>query len=133
MMRKTIKLNKRVFVFIACLLLSFFIWLQINLSKKHTEIIQVKIDFLNLPKTKFGTTKISDTLFLEVEADGFSLFKYELKNISVDFRKLKKDIHSGSFYFLPNHYTKTISEQMGENFKVLRAMTDTIQLNPVTK
>ena len=128
--RPDVKLNKKVFVFIVCLVISTFTWLQINLSKVHTESIAVKLDFVNLPKSRFGTSVFSDTLILEVEADGYSLLKYKMKPVSIDFRKLKKDIDSGDFYFLPNNYTKTIGKQLGENFKVIRAIADTIQLNP---
>jgi len=127
--RSEVKLNRKVFVFAICLVISFFTWLQINLSREHVDNLPLKFDFINLPKTKFGTNKISDTLFIEVEADGYSLLKYEMKDISIDFKKLKKDHNSGSFYFLPNNYTKTIAKQMGENFKVLRTQTDTVQLN----
>lgn len=89
----------------------------------------MRIDFINLPKAKFGKTKISDTLMMEVEANGYGLLKYEIKDVAFDFRKLKKD-NGGSYYFLPNNYTKTIAKQMGENFKVLRAITDTFEINP---
>lgn len=89
----------------------------------------MKMEFVNLPKTRFGTTKISDTLFVEVEADGYGLLKYKMKDISIDFKKLKRDDISGAYYFLPNNFTKTIAKQMGENFKVLRSITDTLQLN----
>lgn len=90
----------------------------------------MKIDFVNLPKNRFGTTSISDTLLVEVEADGYGLLKYEMKEVNIDFKKLKKDINSGSFYFLPNNYTKTISKPMGANFKVIRALADTVELKP---
>lgn len=131
--RSEVKLNRKVFVFAICLVISFFTWLQINLSKEHVDNLPLKFDFINLPKAKFGTIKISDTLFIEVESDGYSLLKYEMKDISIDFKKLKKDHNSGTFIFLPNNYTKTIAKQMGENFKVLRALTDTVQLNPLHK
>ena len=127
--RNEIKLNRKVFVFSVCLIISFFTWLQINLSKNHVENLPVKIDFVNLPKTKFGTTKISDTLLMEVEADGYGLLKYEMKDIAFDFKKLKKDNNSSVYYFLPNTFTKTIAKQMVENFKVIRSITDTLQLN----
>lgn len=93
-------------------------------------MVPVKVDFVNLPKSRFGTNKISDTLTLEVEADGYELLKYEMKEVSVDFKRLKKDIGSGSFYFLPNNYTKTFAKQMGDNFKIIRAVVDTVQLKP---
>ena len=128
--RPDIKFNKRVFVFIICLVISLCSWLQINLSKDHIESIPVRVDFVNLPKTRFGLTKISDTLLMEVETDGFTLLKYKMKEIFIDFRKLKKDENTGSFYFLPNNFTKTISRQIGDNIKVVRAVTDTIQLIP---
>ncbi len=128
--RPDIKFNKRVFVFIICLVISLCSWLQINLSKEHLNTVPVKVDFVNLPKTRFGITQITDTLLMEVEADGFALLKYEMKDVSIDFRKLKKDNNSGSFYFLPNNYTKMIGKQIGDNFKVVRSVTDTIQLIP---
>ena len=126
--RSEIKFNRRVFVFVICLIISFFSWLQINLSKVHVDNVPVKIDFVNLPKAKFGTTKISETLLVEVEADGYALFKYETKEVSIDFKKLRKDDYTGAFYFLPNNYTKTIAKQMGDDLKVLRSITDTLQL-----
>ncbi len=128
--RPDVKFNRKIFVFIVCLVISFFTWLQINLSKEHTENIPVKFDFVNLPKSRFGVARISDTLLMEVEADGFGLLKYEMKEVSVDFRKLKKDINSGAFYFLPNSYTKTVGKQLGDNFKVIRALADTVQIKP---
>ena len=128
--RPEVHLNRKVFVFIACLVISFFTWLQINLSKEHTDILPVRIDYVNLPSKKFGTSIISDTLLVEVEANGYGLMKYKMKDVAIDFKKLKKD-ESGAYYFLPNNFTKTIGKLMGENFKVLRATIDTIQINPV--
>lgn len=130
--RKEVHLNKKVFVFLVCLVISFFTWLQLNLSKDHSEILPVRINYVNLPQRKFGTAILVDTLFAEVEANGYSLWKYEMKDVSIDFKKLKRD-ESGVYYFLPNNYTKTIAKQMGENFKVLRATIDTIQINPRNK
>ena len=130
--RPEIHLNRKVFVFIVCLLISFFTWLQINLSKVHADILPVRIDYVNLPPKKFASNSISDTLLVEVEANGYGFLKYKMKDVPIDFKKLKKD-ESGSYYFLPNNFTKTIGKQMGENFKVLRAMIDTVQINPRNK
>ena len=115
-------------MFVICLVISFFTWLQINLSKQHVEIVPVKIEFVNLPKAKFSSGKVSETLLVEVEADGYDLFKYKTKEVSIDFKKLKKDNITGVFYFLPNNYTKTIAKQIGENFKMIRSITDTLHV-----
>ena len=128
--RSEIKLNKKVFVFIICLLISFFSWLQINLSKKVIENLPVKLEFSNLPKTRFGTSKIYDTLFVEVEANGYDLMKYEMKEMEIDFKKLKRAKNPEAYYFLPNNHSKTIANQLGDNYKLIRAIVDTIQLNP---
>lgn len=127
--RKEVHFNKKVFVFSICLLISFFAWLQLNLSKKQIENIPIKVNFINLPKTRFGTSTITDTLFIEVEADGYDLIKYEMKKWDVDFKKLKKGKKPDTYYFVPGLYTKTIGKQMGENFKVLRVLTDTLQFH----
>ena len=94
------------------------------------ENIPVKVQYVNLPKTRFGTSSISDVMYVEVEADGYDLLQYETKEISVDFKKLKKDRNPELYYFLPNTYLKTISRELGENYKVIKAALDTIQLNP---
>ena len=128
--RPDVKLNRKVFVFILCLVISSISWIQINLSKEHTDNVPVKFSFVNLPKPKFSSPVIADTLLLEVEADGYALLKYKMKEVQIDFKKLKKDAGSGSFDFLPNNYIKTISKQMGDNYKVVRALMDTVQLKP---
>lgn len=106
--------------------------MQLNLSKEHTDILPVRINYVNLPQKKFGTTILLDTLLVEVESNGWGLWKYEMKDIPIDFKKLKHD-ESGVYYFLPNNFAKTIAKQMGENFKVLRATIDTVQINPRNK
>ena len=128
--RSDVKLNRKVVVFIICLVISALSWVQINLSKEQVSTVSVVIDFVNLPKTRFGVASVSDTLQMEVEANGYALLKYKMKEVQVDFKKLKKDVNTGSFYFLPNNYVKAISKQMGDNLKLLRAVVDTIQLNP---
>ncbi len=129
-LRSDIKLNKKVFVFLICLLISFFIWLQINLSKQQSENLPVNLIFTNLPKTRFGSAKLSDKIFLEVEARGYDLLNYKMKDILIDFRKLKKARNPELYLFIPNAYIKNIGKQLGTNFKVIKALTDTIQLNP---
>ena len=131
--RPEIRFNRKVVVFIVCLFIACFSWLQINLSESYIENIPLKVDFINLPKTRFGTLKISDTLLVEVEADGYSFLKYEMKTISVDFKKLRKDKNFESYYFIPGSYSKTIAKHLGDNFKVLRTVIDTLQLNPTLK
>ena len=128
--RPDVKLNKKVFVFILCLVISSFSWIQINLSKQQLENIPVRVDFVNLPKARFGATAFTDTLLIEVEADGYAFLKYEMKAVQIDFRKLKRDPGTGTFYFLPNNYIKTISKQLDDNMKIVRAVTDTVVLNP---
>ena len=131
--RTEVKFNKKVFVFIVCLVISFFSWLQINLSKKQVENLPVRIQFTNLPKTRFGNSKMSDTLYVEVEADGYDLLKYEMREVQVDFRRLKRAHNPEAYYFLPNSYTKAIGKELGETFQVLKALTDTIQLMPTLR
>ena len=128
--RPEIKLNRRLFVFIVCLLISFFGWFQSNLSKQYTDTVPVRVDFVNLPKTRFGTAQVSDTIAVEVEASGFELMKYKMKNMAVDFRKLKKSAGSEEYFYLANNNTKPLAKKMGDNFRVIRAMTDTVVLVP---
>lgn len=128
--RSDVKLNRKFVVFFICLVISFLSWIQINMSKEHIDNVLVKVDFIHLPKSRFGATQISDTLLIEVEADGYALMKYEMQEVSIEFKKLKRDANSGTYYFLPNTYTKTIAKQMDYNFKVIRSVADTIHITP---
>ncbi len=128
--RSEVRLNRKIFVFAVCLLISFIAWLQLNLSKKQVENLPVRIQYSHLPKTRFGSDKITDTLYVEVEADGYDLLKYEMVEVQIDFRKLKKGRNPEAYYFLPNSHVKSIAKQLGENFTVIRSLTDTVQLNP---
>lgn len=122
--------NRKFVVIAVCFLIACIAWLQINLSRQYIETIPLKVNFINLPSTVFGDLRFSDTLMVEVEATGFSLMKYKMRTISVDYKKLKKEKHQDIYYFIPAAYPKLISRNVGENFKVLRTSIDTLQLIP---
>lgn len=128
--REPIRLNKRVLVFIVCLCISFFSWLQINLSRKQLDTIPVRLEFNQLPKSRFGHAVFYDTLQVEVEADGYDLMKYEMQEVKIEYKRLKKNRQPEYYYYLPNNYLKQINRQLGDEFKVVRSLTDTVQLIP---
>lgn len=125
-LKREIKLNKKVFVFFICFLLSFFLWFQINLSKQHTDSLPLVVEFTGLPKYKFVTAVIRDTLYAEVEANGFALLNYDELKANFEFKKLKRDKKSDDYYFLPNTHLKTFSKLFGDDFKVLKIIPDTV-------
>ena len=97
---------------------------------KQIENLPVTIQFTNLPKAKFGTAPMSETIYVEVEADGYDLLNYEMKNVKINFNKLKRARHQNAYYFLPGAFMNTISRQLGENFLLHKSLTDTVRLIP---
>jgi hypothetical protein len=126
--RSTLKVNKKIFVFLFCLCISFFFWLQINFSKKQIETLSVNIKFINLPKPLYEKSKQTQVVYIEAEADGYDMLKYETVEIPVDFKKMKKTT-SSNYYYTPNSSFKTISKQLGAHYKLIRIVSDTLYLH----
>lgn len=119
-----LKLNRQVFVFSVCLVISFFIWLQFNLSKINHDVVPVYVE-LEKPIIPLKSNNcLVDTLYLEVEADGFSLIQYEPLTMTLDASRARKQ--GELYYLLPAKHQKTINKQMGDEFQLVRIVTDTL-------
>ncbi len=127
------KSNYRIIVFSVCVFISFSFWLMNMLSKKYTESILFRIQYLHLPQpgTKLSTT---DTMRLKVNTNGYRVLGFKLgvldKFIKVDASQFRHR-ENQYYYTLNNHlHSGKIEEQLGEEVKVLDISPDTLFIRP---
>ena len=73
-----IHLNKRVVIFLFCLIVSSFFWLMLALSKEYTIEIYFPVQYINLPPDKVIANNLSETIDIELKSNGFNLLFYKL-------------------------------------------------------
>ena len=128
-----LKFNRKLGIYIICLLLSALLWLLITLSGKHDTEIVFPVLYNGIPKTKVVTNHLPETITAKVNAVGFSLLWYKIagsgQNITLEIQPSKLKELNGSYYTVTNNRLEKISAQLGEKIKVLRISPDTIYVS----
>jgi hypothetical protein len=128
------RLDKRLYVFIICLLFSSLFWLLTVFSKEYTTDISFNACFLNLPADKILIKDLPSKISVKVKASGFSLLgvQYSAKKdtLFIDASNVKKQISSKNsneiYYLLLNNQLALMAEQLGGNMKVEKIFPDTV-------
>jgi hypothetical protein len=128
------RLDKRLYVFIICLLFSTLFWLLTVFSKEYTTDISFNACFLNLPADKILIKDLPSKISVKVKASGFSLLgvQYSAKNdtLFIDASNVKKHLTSKAsneiYYLLLNNQLSLMAEQLGGNMKVEKIFPDTV-------
>lgn len=128
------RLDKRLYVFIICLLFSSLFWLLTVFSKEYTTYISFNACFLNMPADKILVKDLPNKISVRVKASGFSLLgvQYSAKNdtLFIDASNVKKYISDKNtneiYYLLLNNQLSLMAEQLGGNMKVEKIMPDTV-------
>lgn len=128
-----LKLNRKLGIYIICLLLSCLLWLLITLSERYDTEIIFPVSYSNIPKSKVVTNRLPETITATVNAVGFNLLWYKLKGqgdtIIMEIPASKLREHNGKFYTLTNNRLEKISTQLGDKIKVMRISPDTIYVD----
>lgn len=81
-------------LFIACLAVSFTVWLLNALSEQHPTELEVQLQYVNLPNDKVAATPLTENLKLSVFAPGFNLLRYNIFNnpqrLLIDYERYEK-------------------------------------------
>jgi len=128
-----LKLNRKLGIYIVCLLLSCLLWVLITLSDKYDTDIIFPVTYSGIPKSKVITNRLPETITARVNAVGFSLLWYKIKGsgetLTLEIPASKLREHNGNYYTLTNTRIEKISAQLGEKIKVLRILPDTIYVD----
>ena len=125
-----LKLNRKLGIYIVCLLLSCLLWLLITLSDRYDTDIAFPVTYAGIPKSKVVTNNLPETITARVNAGGFNLLWYKLKGqgepIIFEIPSSKLRELNGNHYTLSNNRIERISAQLGDKIKVLHISPDTI-------
>jgi YbbR domain-containing protein len=128
-----LKLNRKLGIYIVCLLLSCLLWVLITLSEKYDTDIVFPVTYTHIQKSKVVTNHLPETITARVNAGGFSLLWYKLKgkgdSITIEIPSSKLREHNGNYYTLTNNRLEKISAQLGDKIKVLHISPDTIYVD----
>lgn len=131
--KEGIRLNKRMVVFIICLLISVLLWLLLSLSKEYKVMLSFPVKYINMPEDKLIANKLTQTIDIEVEAKGFYLIKYKInpdrETIVIDLADSKSFGSRNHSYLLTNFRTDKVLTQFSSAIQIIKINPDTIFLN----
>lgn len=107
--------------------LSSLFWILIKLSREYTDIVQVNLNYINLPKDKMLQGEVPEKIDVFVKDYGFNLIKYQLfkKSITVDLTSVKKK--KGDLYFIDTDaLAKQIKKQLSSEIEISDIEPDTL-------
>ncbi len=98
---KKVKPSKNLSVFLVCLLIAFLFWMLNAFTKSYSTVIEIPIEYINIPSDKVSTIALPDKASAEVSGSGFRLLSisffdspepilvdFDLGNKQVGFKKL---------------------------------------------
>ena len=118
--------NRKLKIFLFCLVLTTVLWLLVELSKTYNSQASFNVVYTNIPENLLFQNKPVDKLSLELRAPGFSLLKYKIRNKkgSLNLQNIYKN--NRGFYILPNNQKVRLTSQLSGEVEVIRVSTDTI-------
>jgi hypothetical protein len=127
------KFNRKATVFAVCLVIASFFWIISTLSMNYQRTIKFPVKYINLPKDKFVSNNLPDSLELELKATGIDIIRLRLKQhlepIEIDASSYKPHKGSDYYYITTNNKLDHIARQMHNGMKILSTAPDTIFLN----
>lgn len=125
-----LKFNRKLGIYLICLVFSAGMWLLITLSHTYETDIVFPVDYIGIPKNRVVTNHLPETITAKVSAGGFSLLWYKIKGrgdkLTLEINPSKLRENKGVYYTLPNYRLDKISAQLGEKIKIQKISPDTI-------
>ena len=133
------RLNRNIFVFLLCLIISAFLWFFTTINKEYTAFINLAVHFKNVPE-QFNIGNNNESSFkLQVDGHGYDLFKNRLKNHNnskfIDFNDqrlqnaVREDIRKHTTYILSNDIKSIFSDLVDDNIHINSILPDTVYIN----
>lgn len=102
--------------FLAFLLFAVFIWIIVQFSKEYNEIIDIPVEYINIPKDKLILKDNPDVLKLKMETTGFKLAYISLlpPTLFIDVSKTRQE--NGRLIYLIDENRNEIQSQLNIDF-----------------
>ena len=122
---KVVKLrnNKRIIVFLVCLMIATSLWFLNALGKDYTATVSYPVKYINPPANQFMADKTPVKLDLTIYGQGFTLLRFKLLSFSpiiLDIAEITKNqkSNSGAYKVLSKNLINEISEQFNNEIKI---------------
>ena len=108
------------------LIFSAIVWVLVQFSKTYTQVIEVPVNYLNIPLDKSISEERPDHVDLQLQDNGFSIYYYKIFNPKLDI-DLSEAIESDKnlIYSIENHIT-AIEQQLKVTLEDSRIIQDEI-------
>ena len=129
-----LKKDRRIVVFLICLLIATILWFLNALSKNYTTTVSYSVKYNNPPENLFLANDPPDRLNLEVQAHGFSLLRQKLSFsvspiiLNLSAIKNAEDAEETTFSVETENLIRRVSEQVSSEISVLNIEPKIIRL-----
>ena len=122
--------NRKLSVFVYCLLLSTFFWLLSALSKNYTASFPVKINYISLSNDFVLTEKPADYVEVDLGGSGFHLLaeklSFDITELSIDLNSAKPHYIESRYYIKTSDYKSALSRIIDNDLKLSYLSPDTL-------
>lgn len=108
-----------------CLLFAIILWFLVTLSKTHQVTIRYPVRFIDAPPEISLVLKKSETLALQVKANGFNLMMNYFFS-PIDTLELSLSDNRDKSFYLTNRNLKSISQNLPYTLEAIDAKPDTL-------
>ena len=127
--------NKNTVVFIISIVIATFMWLLIKLSKEYEFVIQIPIEYTNLPSDKVLLKSADSILRINIIDNGFDLLgsrissAYKLYSFDVNtFRSEKINDNKTKYYSLTSTLYNRVKSEFGSSGRITLIKPDSLVL-----
>ena len=126
--------GREFFTYLVFLLIAVVIWYFNALSKDYTTALHFKVKYTGLPENKVLVKAPPDRLELTIDAQGFTLLKYQLGlilypitlNVSEQTLRSKSFMNTGEYFITTQTVFNKIAEQLSSDIKLKSVSPDTL-------
>ena len=129
-----IRNDKRVVVYMACVLIATVLWFLNALSKDYSTLVSYPVKYMNPPSHQFLANRPPTKLELKVEAHGFTLLRHKLSfsfsPIILNLNNITKDIQpqNGTYEIQSSILLHRIRSQVSNEITILEIHPDVIPI-----
>ena len=131
---KEFRLSRNIISYLIFVTIASILWLLNALNKDYSVELTYPIKYTNFPEGKFPVIKLPEELHLSVNANGFALLGYRMKNsflpitfnISAYTNLLQQDADISEYTFNTNSIKDKIGGQINSNIKLLKVYPEEI-------
>ena len=133
-MKISLKINKKLFIFLFFLLISTVLWFLNALNKTYDTTINIPVSFHEMPINKYNVSELPKFFEMQINANGFTILKYKFKSkiIPLKFSAKSLDLKQSSkedtskFYILSYKLKQKVEKQTKSDINIIKIKPDSI-------